>query len=57
MDETIARYGNLVFPPGRLYEYSNPGFGIIAHIISRVSGQPSADERYDARQRPIPFYT
>jgi CubicO group peptidase (beta-lactamase class C family) len=85
MDETIARYGNLVFPPGRLHEYSNLGFGIIDHIIARVSGQtypdfmrtevflplgltrtsidigpglePYAAERYDDRQRPIPFYT
>ncbi|MEO8451051.1 MAG: serine hydrolase domain-containing protein [Gemmatimonadota bacterium] len=84
MDETIARYGNLVFAPGTVYEYSNLGFGIIDYIISRVSGQSYADymrtqvflplglthtsidiasglepyaaERYDARQRPIPFY-
>lgn len=43
MDETIARYGNLVFVPGSLYEYSNLGFGIIDHIIERQSGQPFAD--------------
>lgn len=85
MDETIARYGVLVFPPGRLHEYSNLGFGIIDHIIERVSGLGYADfmrtevflplgltrtaidippgmaefaaERYDASQKPIPFYT
>jgi hypothetical protein len=85
MDETIARYGNLVFAPGTVYEYSNLGFGIIDHIIERVSGLSYADymrsevflplglthtsigigsgleayaaERYDANQRPIPFYT
>jgi CubicO group peptidase (beta-lactamase class C family) len=43
MDETIARYGNIVFAPGSLYEYSNLGFGIIDHIIERTSGQPYAD--------------
>ncbi len=85
MDETIARYGNLVFPPGQVYEYSNLGFGILDYLISRVSRssyhdfmrtevflplgltrtsidigpglEPYAAERYDARQRPIPFYT
>ena len=79
MDEAISRYGILVFPPGRLHEYSNLGFGIIDHIIERTSGLPYADfmrrevflpaidipagmeayaaERYDANQKPIPFYT
>jgi CubicO group peptidase (beta-lactamase class C family) len=85
MDETIARYANLVWAPGTVYEYSNLGFGILDYLISRVSGQsypdfmrnevflplgltrtsidigpglePYAAERYDVRQRPIPFYT
>lgn len=43
MDETIAHYGNLVFQPGTLYEYSNLGFGIIDHIIERTSGKPYAE--------------
>ena len=43
MDETIARYGILVFKPGEVYQYSNLGFGIIDHIISRVSGQSYPD--------------
>lgn len=83
-DETIARYGILVTPPGAVYEYSNLGYGIIDHIISRVSGTDYADfmrtnvfvplglthtsigigpgleayaaQRYDAKQRPVPFY-
>ena len=42
-DETIARYGILVTPPGEVYEYSNLGYGIIDHIVSRVSGSPYAD--------------
>jgi CubicO group peptidase (beta-lactamase class C family) len=42
-DETIARYGILVTPPGEIYEYSNLGYGIVDHILSRVSGAPYAD--------------
>jgi CubicO group peptidase (beta-lactamase class C family) len=38
MDETIARYGIVVYPPGEAYEYSNLGYGIIDHVIERVSG-------------------
>jgi len=36
MDETIARYGILVFPPGAVYQYCNLGYGIIDHIITRL---------------------
>lgn len=43
MDEAIARYGILVNPPGSTYQYSNLGFGIIDHIIERVSGMPYED--------------
>jgi CubicO group peptidase (beta-lactamase class C family) len=42
-DETIARYGILVNPPGEVYEYSNLGYGIIDQIISRTAGQGYAD--------------
>jgi len=83
-DETIARYGILVTPPGEVYEYSNLGYGIIDQIISRVAEEeyaafmratvfiplglthtsvgiapglePYIAQRYDAKQRLIPFY-
>ena len=42
-DETIARYGILVNPPGEVYEYSNLGYGIVDHIVSRMSGVDYAD--------------
>ncbi len=42
MDETIKRYGILVTAPGEIYNYANLGYGIIDHIISRVSGQSYA---------------
>jgi CubicO group peptidase (beta-lactamase class C family) len=40
MDETIKRYGVLIFPPGSQYKYSNLGYGILDYIIERVSGHP-----------------
>lgn len=43
MDTTISRYGIVVNPPGEVFQYSNLGYGIIDHIISRVSGQSYAD--------------
>jgi CubicO group peptidase (beta-lactamase class C family) len=43
MDEVIARYAVTVYPPGSSYQYSNLGFGILDHIIARVSGQSYKD--------------
>ncbi len=43
MDETLRRYGNLVTVPGERYQYSNLGYGILGHVISRVSGKPYPD--------------
>ncbi len=42
-DETILRFGNLFTIPGEHYQYSNLGFGILGHVISRVSGKTYAD--------------
>lgn len=42
-DEAISRYGILVYPPGEVFEYSNLGYGIIDHIISRISGVDYAE--------------
>ena len=43
MDETIRRYGNLVFPPGETFEYSNLGYGVLSYVIERVSGRSFRD--------------
>ena len=43
MDESIRRYGIIVAPPGEAFNYSNFGYGIIDHIISRVSGKNYAE--------------
>ena len=42
-DDTITRYGILVYPPGTVYQYSNLGYGILDHIIARASGRPYAE--------------
>jgi CubicO group peptidase (beta-lactamase class C family) len=43
MEDTIRRYGILVTPPGEVFNYSNLGYGIIDHIISRVSRKSFPD--------------
>jgi CubicO group peptidase (beta-lactamase class C family) len=43
MKEAIQRYGILVTAPGETYTYSNFGYGILDHIISRVSGKDYAE--------------
>ena len=43
MDDAIARYAVTVYPPGSSYQYSNLGFGILDHIIERISGESYAD--------------
>ncbi len=43
MDETIARYALVMNPPGEVYQYSNLGYGILDHIIARVSGKSYED--------------
>lgn len=40
MDETIRKYGNVVFEPGDFYQYSNIGYGVLDYVIERVSGKP-----------------
>jgi CubicO group peptidase (beta-lactamase class C family) len=42
-DESIRRYGIIVQEPGREYEYSNFGYGIIDRIIAAVSGRSYAE--------------
>jgi len=43
MDEVILHYGNLVFPPGERFNYSNLDYGILGYVISRTSGKDYAD--------------
>lgn len=42
-EESIRRYGNIITPPGERYRYANFGFGLLDHLIARVSGLSFAD--------------
>src|SRR5215210_6719647 len=42
-DETIRRYANLITLPGERYQYSNLGYGLLDHVIARLSGQTYAN--------------
>lgn len=39
-DETIRRYGFAAWAPGSEWAYSNLAFGILDHVVERVSGTP-----------------
>jgi CubicO group peptidase (beta-lactamase class C family) len=39
MDEAIARYAVTVYPPGKVYNYSNLGYGVLDELIAKASGQ------------------
>jgi CubicO group peptidase (beta-lactamase class C family) len=43
IEETIRRYGVLTKPAGETFEYSNLGYGVLSHIVSRTSNQTFAD--------------
>ena len=43
MEESIRRYGIIVNTPGEEYVYSNFAYGILDHVISRISGKDYAD--------------
>lgn len=42
-EETIRRYGNLITAPGERWQYSNLGYGVLDHVIERVSEKKFAD--------------
>jgi CubicO group peptidase (beta-lactamase class C family) len=37
VDETIKRYGVLVKPAGETFEYSNLGYAVLSHVVSRTA--------------------
>ena len=39
VEESINRYGISVYPVGRVYQYSNFGYGLLGHIIHKASGR------------------
>jgi CubicO group peptidase (beta-lactamase class C family) len=50
MDDAIARYGIVVYPPGRVYQYANLDYGIVEQMIAHTSG-----ESYEAFMRRVVF--
>ena len=53
MEDTLRRYGNIVFQPGERYQYSNLGYGVLDHLITRVASQPYAQFIRDEVFRPL----
>ena len=39
MEDAINHYGISVYPVGKVYQYSNFGYGLLSHIIHKVSGK------------------
>ena len=52
-DDAIARYGIIAYPPGETYFYSNLGYGIIGHIVARVTGRTYEDAMRDLVFDPL----
>ncbi len=42
-DESISRYAIVTDPPGRAFLYSNIGYGVLDHVVARVSGRSFGD--------------
>jgi len=53
MATTIERYGRLVTAPGERWQYANLGYGLLGHVIERVSGQEYADFMRDELFTPL----
>jgi CubicO group peptidase (beta-lactamase class C family) len=42
MDDAIARYAIVVYPPGRVYNYANLDYGIVEQMIAHTTGESYA---------------
>ena len=50
MDDAIARYAIVVFPPGKVYNYANLDYGLVEEMIAHASG-----ESYESYMRRAVF--
>ncbi len=50
MDDAIARYGIIVYPPGKVYNYANLDYGIVETMIAHTT-----HESYEAFMRKTVF--
>ena len=41
-EELVRKFGFVAFPAGRHFDYSNMSFGVLQHVVTRVSGRPYA---------------
>jgi CubicO group peptidase (beta-lactamase class C family) len=48
-----ARQSSLNFPPGSEFSYSNTNYGLLAEIVTRISGQSFTDFVADRISRPL----
>jgi CubicO group peptidase (beta-lactamase class C family) len=53
MDDAIARYGIIVYPPGKVYNYANLDYGIVEEIIAHTSGKSYEQYMHDAVFSPL----
>jgi CubicO group peptidase (beta-lactamase class C family) len=53
MSPEFADTYNFMFPPGRLFYYSNHGFDLVGLVIERVSGRPYADYMREQVFQPL----
>lgn len=55
--ELLAGMASPVFSPGERYEYSNPGYDMLANVVAAVSGQPFPEFMEQAILRPAGMRT
>jgi CubicO group peptidase (beta-lactamase class C family) len=53
MDEAIARYAVVVYPPGKVYNYSNLGYGVLDELIAKASGKTYEEYMRDEVFQPL----
>ena len=53
LDETIRRYGVLVWPPGEHFDYSNLGYYVLGEVIARAARQDLATFLREEVFRPL----
>jgi CubicO group peptidase (beta-lactamase class C family) len=52
-DETVRRYGNVMFQPGWSYIYSNLGYQLLARVVEQASGTDFPRYVHDNVFRPL----
>jgi CubicO group peptidase (beta-lactamase class C family) len=53
LEETIRRFGIIIHPPGKAFDYANLGYAILGDVIARVSGRPLSEFMREAVYEPL----